>query len=115
MKVFIESFGTDFDVVFNDHMKVNVKGVAEVRIGKYTIAEISLVEDKGYCWMYLSTKEEDGKEIIVINDLENELEIDMEDKEELVIRKLDFQITLKVDKISKQYFELKLKRKEVVA
>jgi hypothetical protein len=113
MKVFIESFGTDFDVHFSENAKINVRGVAEVRIGKYTTAEISLAEDKGYTWMYLSTKEEDGKEIIVINDLEEEIEIDMEGKEELTIRKLDFEIKLKIDKISKQYFEILRKNKEV--
>jgi hypothetical protein len=112
MKVFIESFGTDFDVVFNENMKVNVKGVAEVRIGKYITAEIGLVEDKGYTWMYLSTKEENGKEIVVINDLEEEMEIEM-DKDEMVVRKLDFEIKFKIDKLAKEYFELK--NKEVVA
>jgi hypothetical protein len=114
MKVFIESFGDNFDVVFNENTKINVRGTAEVRIGKYIDAEISLVENKGYCWMYLDTKEEDGKEIVVINDLEEELETEM-DKEELIVRKLDFQIKLKIDKISKQYFEILRKNKEVVA
>jgi hypothetical protein len=112
MKIFIESFGSDFDVVFNENTKINVKGgTAEVRIGKYTIAEIRLVEDKGYTWMYLSTREENGKEIIVINDLETEIELEVE--EELVVRKLDFEIKFRVDKISKEYFDLK--NKEVVA
>jgi hypothetical protein len=113
MKIFIESFGTDFDIVFNESSKVNIKGgTAEVRIGKYTIAEIRLVEDKGYTWMYLSTRmTEDGKEIVVINDLETEIELVVE--EELVVRKLDFEIKFRVDKISKEYFDLK--NKEVVA
>ena len=108
MKIFIESFGTDFDVVFDENKKVNVRGVAEVRIGNIT-AEIRLVEDKGYTSMYLSTKEENGKEIVVINDLEEELEIEM-DKDEMVVRKLDFEIKFKVDKLAKEY-----KNKEVIA
>lgn len=107
MKVFIESFGTDFDVHFSENMKVNVRGTAEIRIGKYIDAIISLIDHGGYCWITLDTKEtENGEEIVLLDDME----IDMKGKDELAIRKLDFEIKLRIDKISKQYFELKTRR-----